>query len=747
MEEDRNFFIQDIGTFLSHQSLWTSAFTGFQYCRLEKTKRLKLDLPQTWAAPGIYNVRSYGPNYVSIQNEGEDPAYYFIVNITQKAKETIALDLELDVLNTFPQFLNMMSDKTRIVREHRDRFFPVAGAEEGEAVLFPIFSRTDEGEKPPLVRTDDLEEIDDVKGGPAGINFYLIYRTANGVPCLDLCASEQLLISKTGGGQPYTLNISDMVAGRYYYMLGQMQIYIQGQTRHYYQSNPLAWGNADYPLEGSGMFVFYKNSDGRIAISFVSDGDNLVSLSGDWIIQPSAVLPQYDKDEWQSTRGILINEGNALYFSSNLTYDQDEIKTFQKIEINAGGTDVFLSPISVLDRTESTIVKVIECPYCPIGYTYDEDIDVRGLWTFEASKFPSRSPEGFLRTFDISNLSLINEGIAKVSLSDLVQEIDAVASPKGTLKDPKLYISDFYQLTLIYDSFASVVRLEDLQPLSDATYSFDCDLSLNFCQSTGIASSLIFDYDLESDCLEWGERSQNFPEVLAANRNNELPLFSSDYLNYLRNGYNYDKKKIAESVGQSATLAGIQLLGSILSFALSGVTGGASALAGVGLLSGAIQTGVKEAVGYENAARDLEQKINLLKSQGFNVSGVDDLSLFKRYGKNKLLTCVYSLRPEDEARLADRFHYFGYASNRRGKISRSRLYFDFVQCDAVFENHNTTSSQGPNIWEMGEYVDFIREKLAAGVTFFWKNGLSLMNWQLLQNRENIEVSIYNVISL
>ena len=313
------------------------------------------------------------------------------------------------------------------------------------------------------------------------------------------------------------------------------------------------------------------------------------------------------------------------------------------------------------------------------------------------------------------------------------------------MSDPKLKTSPFYQPTYIYDSFSQIFKYEDLEPFQNQSplnqFAF---LDIYYKQSNAVSSNLYFKLVFRGATHRVTERDSNFPEILAASRNNEVPLFSSEYLNYIRNGYNYDKKKLQEQTGQSAIISAVKILGAAVSFALSSVTGGASAAMGVGVLTSGLTSGIAQPGNYRAAAQELEQKINLLKAQGFNVSGIDDLDLFKGYAGNKLQLATYELKPMDKERLEDRFYYFGYASDRYGKPQRSRKFFDFLQCDAVFDFDGSSSVSGPNIWQLSDHLDLIKEKLAAGVTFFWSDGLARNGFKLTQDMENIETWIFDL---
>ena len=744
LTEDKNFVLEDMAAFIAHYTPVLS-LSNMQYMRLSKTQTLKIDKPQDWAdVSAPLNL----PNYCEIVNDAthEEPAYYFIVAIRQRAQQTVELALELDVLNTFKsRWYLLFTSKTRVYREHVDRYEAQAMLSPGTLKLYPIFSRTDEGETPKLVRDGaELTPIQDDKGGTSDVSFYLIYRTdENGRPCVDMAASKQLLIGRAGTPTPYSLPIANMVAGRYYYLMGDISFDINGRSQHVRSDNtPEPPEDADFELDGKGMLVFWKLANNYIAVSFVSDEGNLVELTGEWW-EPSAAY-YIDRYHWFADRGITIQHGKTLYYSNNLTYNQEEIESFDNIEINAGGSDVYLAPLSVLDLTDGNNVKVIECPYCPIDYIYDSQSE---LFTFDPNKFASTSPEGFMRSYNVGRISFKNNSFASVLLVSpfsYTASSATITAPKGTFKDPKEYTSPFYFHAFVYDSFAHMFKYEDLRKKSSPNFLYSDKIKISYKQSSAISSNLVFDFGMDaSGNFEEYVREENFANVLPCSRNNEVPLYSSSYLEYIKNGYNYDKKKIRETAAQNATLSAVQLLGSVLSFALSGATGGLSAVAGVGLASSAISSLASQAGTYKQASADLEQKVNLLKAQSFTVSSIDDLDLFKYYGKNRLLHGVYHMQSGDKKRISDKFYFTGYAATRTGGPVRSRLYFDYFQADADFMP--AAPSAYLSIGQLDEYLDEVKAKIAAGITLFWSSGLALQSWKLTQERENLELDIYEML--
>lgn len=131
LKPEKNFVIDDIEVFLATRT--SVQVTGVQYQKWEINKRIKLNLKQDYQG-NAYLPRKF--DYLRIYVTEKDMAqeclyYYFIKRYEWLGESTIALDLEMDVLNTY-SFVNsltqygrnrqyLLSNKSLITREHKDR--------------------------------------------------------------------------------------------------------------------------------------------------------------------------------------------------------------------------------------------------------------------------------------------------------------------------------------------------------------------------------------------------------------------------------------------------------------------------------------------------------------------------------------------------------------------------------------------------------------------------------------------------
>ena len=96
------------------------SISDFQYIKHSLNLDIKIDSDQT----NLEFLLANGWNYMSIQNsDSSRVVYYFIVNKEWRAQNTIKMTLYLDTLNTFAYGTDyILSDKTKVMREHKDRF-------------------------------------------------------------------------------------------------------------------------------------------------------------------------------------------------------------------------------------------------------------------------------------------------------------------------------------------------------------------------------------------------------------------------------------------------------------------------------------------------------------------------------------------------------------------------------------------------------------------------------------------------
>ena len=254
----------------------------------------------------------------------------------------------------------------------------------------------------------------------------------------------------------------------------------------------------------------------------------------------------YDTNDYPDKAGYLATEititlGNFLRTSSEdlLPYGSYGItkKTNNKVNVNVGPMERKLLSIEDIDKTNSRIVKIIKLPYAPCNINYNAET---GVYTFPDEW---HYDNGRRRLSSLST-ELVSR-VASVNVPELFIN-SAKPSPidsKDINRESKLYHSDFYTFKFVYDSFAREIPLEHIAYSSEEPDLQATSFDVYFKPTNTINSKFAFHFDF-GPMANFGTFKQtiDYEDYLLVNRNNEETIFSNDYLNYIRTGYNYDKK-------------------------------------------------------------------------------------------------------------------------------------------------------------------------------------------------------------
>ena len=108
----------------------------------------------------------------------------------------------------------------------------------------------------------------------------------------------------------------------------------------------------------------------------------------------------------------------------------------------------------------------------------------------------------------------------------------------------------------------------------DYKYTYFLNIDSYCYHQTGISNlELSYNSKIELDDVK---KIDCYENILVSTRNNEYPIFTSQYLNYMRTGYNNDKKKVGEQQTGNWIKTGLLTAGAIGSILAAIPTGGAS---------------------------------------------------------------------------------------------------------------------------------------------------------------------------
>ena len=415
-------------------------------------------------------------------------------------------------------------------------------------------------------------------------------------------------------------------------------------------------------------------------------------------------------------------------------------------------TYIYISPVSPkqIDLTDNKIIKIIKLPYFPAniigsGIIHDAQqpayegktyiLVSENDWYYSTiSLITGNAGDTIILKSSALSTSLVNQIGLKddlVSLNPLCNKaIDLPVSITATrvnyandpMAEPKLFHSDYYFWKYVYDSFIKVVKneayLNKHYTLDDSYYK-----EIYFYMTNTINSRFMFEMHFFD---KFNFNNEDFERFLVVQRNNELTIYSSDFVNYLKTGYNYDVKNKNRQESFSWFTTGVGLTAGILSLIAGSKTLGAGLIASSVL---SIANSVNTTLTLEN---NMEQKIAQLRNQGASVYGADDVDLMTSYNmNNKLWRAKYEVSPRMKKALADLFFYTGYIDDvTEVPNTNTRVWFNFLQCEPHFTKTQYISD---------ECLEELIKKFKGGVTYLHMNTINNeRTWNFERNKENWE---------
>lgn len=454
---------------------------------------------------------------------------------------------------------------------------------------------------------------------------------------------------------------------------------------------------------------------------------------------------------------------------NNATPTRLELASGDVYYINGvGGQIKYTTDISKLDRTDPTLVKILALPYCPVDIQYTDTLEEGITITFDPEIIDDSEAESEAPNYYLLKYKDLNRSFGKNLLSttfnyaadDSILEYyyNNIITEKDKTNETKLLHSDYHKPSFVYDNVNKVIRKEDLEP--DTTKA---TITPYFMPTNTINSTMMFKFDSDNSGYI---NNTDWDNVLISTRSNELPIYTNDYLNYVRYGYGAEKANLEASAEaqrrDTATANTFQVVGSATGGAAAGAALGAKigAIGGpwgaaigatIGLAAGLIKASNnanKTETSIENAQRSLASKVETLQNSAATVrSGFSDVDLMYNYTGNRLHYMEYDTVDLLKDAIYDRFFYCGYSNPIQDKPNlNSRRLFNFIQCDPVFRD------EGVNVYNY--YINDIKDRFNTGITLYHNassyidNNELMYNWnQNLENWENFDRIIPNYMKL
>jgi len=760
---NRNALVESIETYLAGLTP-TYTETDFQYQKLSINMEIKINANQEYVGKTV-------GNYLRLYQDNK-PYYFFITSAKWTAKETLRLILVMDTVNTFANDFTF-NKKTNIIRQHKDRWerSPISSVVNKNHTNFTWIgvAFTSSWNMPSI-----WYEVDSVEAEITMISGNLISHTETinagvvGLQIVTDTSSATFTVKYTMKGKhnnlkrrvidfspeginpvQYKENVGDITQDGYdynWYLVyrnatidenSAVDCFICADKRIYVENGP-ASRIIPKSLEDN---VTYYSAHSIRDITFLDNfGHSARSEQLASNIQSVVIFKRglNDKILWANLSYQTDTTPNTTWPSEGGWYEADYLEVDNIVEVRKSRYEIIryanitndtysslttivtdgyiqLNSIDNLTRTDSKLIKVIKLPYCPVNSDvlvyYDTD-----KFTFDNTKLEYNAEMNMLKLKDLS-IKFFNTFESDLNpFSAMFKSFHpSTNSTRDDSYESKLYSSEFYTPKFVYDSFNFPFQLERLTTITNK-------YNINFKPTSTINSKFLFEFpEYKID----GKSTEDYDNIVTVARNNEETLYNSSYINYIKNGFNYDVKSKNVQTTRGWVLAGVTIAGAVVSSAMSG---GFGAISAISLATTAIQQISSTIISEVQNEQSIQQKLTEYKSQATSVSGADDVDLMSYYANNKAKMVNYKCSDSLRDKVGDLFYYCGYTINNTGTpITNNRLYFNYIQCEAVFNEESNTPYE--------EFLNDIKSRYSMGVTIYHRVN---DNYDFAQTKENWE---------
>lgn len=635
---------------------------------------------------GNYCVQSYHTaDLTEIKPSITTYVCYYVTKLNWKGKETLEVELTMDTLTTyFAGFSgnfssSNFSSESHITRKFKDRWV----YDSVSSKFLPLVDRGDEqfGTLPMVKQRTGMPYGSTYHGAETvkSQHWYLIYRSqyesedkvkTNPVSAIAFPEKSTKITGAAAGDVTWT---ADSISLNTNYAIANARN--SGERLIANSTSGTAYDitigqttltGTNNPVIAARIYKYLGDDDATVNFMFAYKNKN--GTLGSFAI--SSVVFKTIKKVFRQTE------------TAYGTWTFNDIEYYSPIEINAGESTVKLTAFSDWyknNKTDSRLVKIRELPTAPFWLYLDEtetSISLPKNWKINSElglEFTGTSFDGCYGQISLAE---------KFEVLDPTEIKQSWATPKKKYETKLLYNSNFHTIKFVYDSNAYPIHLENW---ADA-------------QTTGISSSEnttnIFFYvsDGMDDGLLWifGNNETydtDFGDSFYVSKSTDIPYFNSEYLNYLRYGKSVDVRNanttIAGSVisGVGSVLSGVAS-GAFAGAAITGATGGAGA--GIAAAVTAVTSVISIANTCVTAYDSINARIDQYTHQAATVNSGSDVSLFNRYGGNRLYLFEYKPRDDIEDSLYNYFRLYGYACDEYGQPTCTRRYVDYFKGDFQF---------------------------------------------------------------
>lgn len=656
-------------------------------------------------------------------NPSRNAVYYYFIDSFERVSDSVArAEMTVDELNTVSgnDYLlkNLLSDRCIVKREHKNRFFLKANR------WLPLIDRIPEGIGFPVKRLFTAYVEDD---SIDWTTFYFSEAQSGDSPiAVRVSPNKTVSVAQpTASQSAEEVIVGDLAKGAYYVTEAEtsadLDVVLHWQNISGVSQRVKATLLAEIPdpsnsaktLKCLAIRIVITESK-VIAVSLFYDSENNYITSSE-VSEPlgsvdSTVYLTFPK----CLRNGVLGQDKLTALSDILALPPMPIGFYEVGKMDARE----LRPSAEISRTSLYLKKAIENPYRPFSYSgktndgtpilMDGMRATNGILVFADKSLYGKNDFSFYPT----ERSLIGY----LSLPQLLETPTEDPAGKQTALDneTKAYHSDFYFVKLVYDSFSLAMKEEECYFNVNVGSEENKEIVFRFIASSDMVSEFYFAPRYypglnPKEPFFTTYFKEDYPNLLIINRNNETPVYTSAYLDYLRTGYNYDLKSQAVAIGLQGLGVALNAINAGVGLASAAMTGGLTSPYAVGATTSLISSIVNLGTKASENNRGNAQRLNELRAQGASVAGNSDYDISKAYTNNRVKMVGYRIEKEALEAVKNMFYLKGYASAAvKRPTMDNRASFDYLEAEPDFS---------PEAMAFPKWIrDLLADDIRAGVT-------------------------------
>lgn len=212
-----------------------------------------------------------------------------------------------------------------------------------------------------------------------------------------------------------------------------------------------------------------------------------------------------------------INKATNTDFARGYT-NLMTIDSLDTIHANLGTQKALIAtPFSKLDRSSTHISSILKLPYSPIANTNQITGFIPG---FNLLRLPD----------DFKGCEIVDRDVS-TDLRAFTPSLSPT-TPNGDIRiETKLWSSEFYQRCYMYGDDQFTLKYENFT-------SFPTAMSIYFTPSKDMTNDFRWEFGIDFDHYR---REDPYEEYMFTNASTQIAQYNSSYIDYIRNGYNYDQ--------------------------------------------------------------------------------------------------------------------------------------------------------------------------------------------------------------